>query len=235
MLTGRARRFERAIPLAGLLLSIAYAPQGYAQTWKRLYEEEGIVAYRAEGSSRYSRYKADGVIEGNLYEVLAVMNDIPRRLEWVDNLKTIRLVAEEKEKLLRVHSVLDLPWPLTDRESLVDVAVSIDYGTQVVQLEFAAVTDPAVPIQKGLVRVPHTQGLTRLSYIDEQRIGVAYEIEFDAGGDVPAWAVKMFTEDVPAKTIKALKAQVRKTKGLYTDFVTRHKELAALARPGLAP
>lgn len=218
-----------AIRLAILLVSLSSSQKIRAEenSWQHLYTQDGIAAYRAAGNAPIPRFKAEGTIEGNLYEVLAVMNDMPRRVEWVENLKEIKLVSGIPEKQFRIYSRLDLPWPLSDRDSLIDASVTIDYSQQDVLIDFHDVTDPAVPVREGIVRVPHTKGLTHMKLVNDTTITVSYEIEFDSGGALPDWVVKMFTQDVPLKTIKALKLQVKKTRGTYDEFVRHHKEMAA--------
>ena len=52
------------------------------QDWEYLYQVDGIKVYSMSTDS-LNCYKAEGVINGNLFELMAVIADLERRPEWI--------------------------------------------------------------------------------------------------------------------------------------------------------
>src|SRR5688572_5457703 len=106
------------------LLLLSSTAQAKDAEWSRLYEEDGITVF-ANKSETLPEFKAEGRLDLNFYELLAVLNDIPRRVEWVENLAEIRTLTNENTEKLVVYNRFDLPWPASDRDSIVKADIQI--------------------------------------------------------------------------------------------------------------
>lgn len=193
--------------------------------WVFLYEEDGIRVHRLD--TPLPTFKAEGRLEANLYELLAIMADVERRIEWVANLSDIKVIEGDPEAKVLVYNRFALPWPASDRDSVIEGTTTIDYQKREVEVAFVAVAHTSRPEVPGVVRITNLQGTTNLKYVDDTHVDVIQQATIDTGGNIPLWVAKMFAEDQPINTIRAMKKQLIKTRGQYDPFVARHKVKAA--------
>ena len=85
-------------------------------------------------------------------------------------------------------------------------------------VEFNRVRDARRPPLDGIVRVPHSQGFTRLRWVDPNRTHVIYQLDSDPGGSLPRWLIRWISKDLPSRILKSLRKQVSKTRNDYRDF-----------------
>lgn len=195
--------------------------------WTFLYEQGDVKVY-TDGQSPRS-LKAEGQIDAELTELLAVLADVPRRTEWVKSLAEARVIAGDPEEHVWMYSRYDFPWPVQDRDSVLESTVLKDYKTGEVTITFKSVVDARTPVVEGVVRVPVADGTIYLKRASEGKVFVRYVIKSDPGGALPEWVTNYFTKDVPLNTLTALQTQVVKTRGLYEDFLRRHAPLRSPA------
>jgi hypothetical protein len=210
---------------AMLLFFSTYSTALYAGSdWEFLYEHDGIKVHRL--NTPLPTFKAEGRLQANLYELLAIMADVERRIEWVANLSEIKIIEGDPESKVYVYNRFDLPWPASDRDSIIEGTTRIDYQNQEVEVSFVGVTHSTRPEIPGVVRITNLQGSTKIKYVDDTQVDVVQQATIDSGGNIPHWVAKIFAEDQPINTIKAMKKQLEKTKGQYADFIARHNEKA---------
>ena len=141
------------------------------------------------------------------------------------NLSAARVIAGDPEDHVWLYSRYNLPWPAEDRDSVIESNILKDYAKGEITVVFKAVEDVRMPPVSGVVRVPIADGTIFLKKLTNTRIFVRYEMKTDPGGLLPEWICNHFTKDVPINTLKALKIQVEKTRGVYNDFIQRHSLL----------
>ena len=93
----RAQRgFGTTLKLSSFRILLLFAATtAFAENWTFLYREAGIEVY-ASGASPPT-YKAQGNLDVDVVDILAVFSDIPRRSEWVRNLEESRAVFDNHE------------------------------------------------------------------------------------------------------------------------------------------
>jgi hypothetical protein len=213
--------------LVAFILILVATESAFAEDqggWRFLYEHDGIRVYQSEAT--LPTFKAEGRLEANLYELLAIMADLERRKEWVANLSEIKILEGDPESKVYVYNRFDLPWPASDRDSIIEGTTVINYQKREVEVSFIGVSHPAKPEIPGVVRINNLKGSTKIKYIDENHVDVIQQAAIDTGGNIPLWVAKMFAEDQPINTIKAMKKQLLKTKGEYIDFIKKHMSKA---------
>jgi hypothetical protein len=72
--------------------------------------------------------------------------------------------------------------------------------------------------------MPRLIGSYDLVAIAASRTRVAYQVDIDPGGSLPAFAVTRTTRDTPLHTLLGLRKQVEATRGTYGDFVSGWSE-----------
>jgi len=217
-------RFAAPVLLALTLLAPARA---LADNWELQYTQDGLRVYR-DDSGPLPSFKAEGEIDANLFDLMAVLADIPHRTEWMRDLKQSRIVDGDIESKVVMYEQYSLPWPCEDRDSVVESTIHADLEKLEVAVDYHEVVTNKAPVRVGIVRMPAVRGSMHFKYLDKDRSSAQVIIRLDVGGSLPTWAVKKFVKQAPVMTLQGLVKQVRATQGRYAGFVSRH---VADARP----
>ncbi len=219
---------------AGVLLGVlllaaarARAEPPNPESWELLYREDGL-SVSADTTQHHPRYRAEGVIEANLFDLMAVLGDIDHRTQWMGGLAETRIVDGDVEKKVVIYEQYSLPWPCSNRDSVVESVITRNYRTLEVGVEYHETLRADVPPRGGVTRMPQVRGTMYFRYIDKTHSFARLVISLDVGGRLPEWAVNRFVRKAPVLTIEGLTKQVRKTRGTYRDFVTAHVAQARL-------
>lgn len=214
-----------------VLLSLAVAaPQAAsAADWEFLYETDGIKVHRDRTSSA-PHYSAEGLINGNIFDVLAVVADLENRAQWMKDLASTAVVEGDFASTAVLYERYDFPWPAADRDTVTKSIATVDYVKAEVSVHYFNTTHPNHPEASGLVRMPKVDGNIVFRYHSDEQTYTKQEITLDVGGDLPDWLVWWVSRNMPVDTLVGLEKRVKETKGQYQSFVTQHKELAKKAR-----
>lgn len=200
--------------------------------WERDTTEAGIVvSTRSEAGRGLPVFKGVGVVDANLYEVLAVLDDIGHFTEWLASCSDARLIKKIGEFERLEYNRTGAPWPVSDRDVVLRSTVEASTEKREVWARFQSVTLPGRGPIDGVVRMPRLRGFYHMQAIDEGHTRVTYQIDADPGGMLPDWLVKQTSRRLPIDTIVGLRKQTRKTKGKYEAFVQRYDP----ARGGKVP
>lgn len=204
---------------AAFLLGLLALPDSGG--WRLLYERGGFRAFEQAGSP--PTYKAEGMVAMDLAEVAAVLTDLPRQREWVSHLAESRLLEGDPLGRHVAYSRFDLPWPVQDRDAVVEGVVTQLPREGKVHVRFRTVTHPAAPPRPDCLRVPYTEGSFTLTESSRGQIQVTYTVRLDPGGWLPDWLVRAFVKDAPYHTLRAFQTQVARTRGQYDAFIARER------------
>ncbi len=162
-----------------------------------------------------------GMVEGNIYDVLAVLADVERNKEWMHSCRDSKLLKQQDDLVRIIYNRTATPWPVDDRDAVVKATIKPDMEKKTVTISFQSIKSPLMGEVEGVIRMPKLKGFYLLEKIDEGRTRVTYQAEADVGGIIPAWLAELNSKDIPLKTILSLRAQVKKTKGSYKDFLDK--------------
>ena len=210
----------RSLVIVMALCSSIYA----APTWTQIHENKGIRVYERDSDlGDLPDFKAISRVKASLFDLIAVLQDIDRRDEWVHRCTVSKTVKRFSEFEILLYHKTDSPWPVYDR----DVAIQ----TKLYEMElerkylahFKGVKVSSIPENKGMIRLPQIEGYYLLNYIAPQETEVIYFVHLNPGGALPHWLVKIATRDLPTKTIIGLRKQIKKTKSsnVYRSFHER--------------
>ena len=216
---GLAGQRIRRSALAVVLVLVAHAALARPRIaidsprWLLESRRDGISLYsaRVEGTGIVP-FKAVMTIPASIEEISAVLEDAPRRGEWVARFGGSTLL-ERRSDYEQVNYVrMTMPWPLTDRTARVRVAITVSDDLQTVVIAGRSVNccgRPDLPehvraeIYEStfqMVRKPGGTEVTALAFVDPR-------------GNLPSWVVNLFTGREARKTLEGLRRQV--SRGLY--------------------
>jgi len=210
--------------IAAFFVLLASGDSFAKEKWEEIAKGQGIRVYKKEVPGRsLPVFRGVGVVKENIFDVLAVLYDVPRRVHWVHKCSSSDVLKEYNELDRLVYSRTAAPWPISDRDVIVRTKTHVDRDTMTVRVTFKTDRDPSVPVVDGVVRMDRLRGYYEIKANGRSETQVTYQVDADPGGLLPAWLVKIASKDLPLKTIANLRKQVKdaREKNTYPVFLKR--------------
>jgi hypothetical protein len=222
--------------LLATLPAPARADEPTAGPWQLIKQADGVVVdRRAVSGSNLKEFRGRGVVTASLPAILAVFSDVARATEWMDSCSGSRTVADVSDREKLVYNRTHAPWPVSDRDAVLDNRVTFDEAEKAVRLEFWSVADERAPPVPGVVRMPFLRGhWTLWPASDGKTTRVEYQVHANPGGRLPDWLVNYVSRDLPFRTITGLRAQLRRRSYPEVERVIQAKLPPFLAAPAIA-
>ncbi len=190
--------------------------------WEVIARKDGIVVSRRPVEGRaFPELRAVGEVPGTPQEVLAILLDVPAHVAWFPDCMESRTVRELDGWRSIIYSRNDAPWPVSDREVVVENSVNWSGAPSRLVVNFHSVAAPEVPKGKGTVRMQKATGSYTIENKGDGRSIVRYEVDADPGGSLPAWLVTEQSTRNPLGAIVGLRERLVETRGRYRDAITR--------------
>ncbi|MFI5139856.1 MAG: START domain-containing protein [Sphingobacteriales bacterium] len=193
-----------------LLLLISFTcAMAHAETkWELKKDKEGIKVYTGSTpNSNIKAVKVTCILNANFSQLTALLLDTKAHEQWVYNTKTSYLVKQLSDSHLLYYSEIIMPWPLTNRDVVIEMTITQQPGTKVMYIS-ANTAKNYVPVNKDKVRVPLSKVNWTVTCIGDNQLSIEYIGQADPGGSVPAWLVNSFSTKGPFETFKKLKELV---------------------------
>lgn len=190
------------LPLLSLLSGGARAEEN----WRLEKEADGIQVYSrlVEGwSIRETRSNAR--LDARLGSLVAVLNDVNALRELSGFVKETQVLSSRDAAHYDFYSLVDLPWPLSDRDSVSRHSVEQDARTLTVTIRDEALSGQ-LPKNKDLIRIPRSRQLWTLTPDPDGKIAVELRLLNDLGGSLPASFVNASLVSTPMNSIRRLAA-----------------------------
>lgn len=199
------------ICFASLVFLLFFASGAMAQSaWKLHSERDGIAVYTKNvPNSPFKALKAVCVIETTLTRLTAVLLDVKNTKDWVYATKVCSLLKQTSPSELYYYSEVGLPWPASNRDFIIRIAVVQDAKTKALTL-IAENKPDYVPAKKGVVRIRESEAHWLITPLGNGTVKVEYTMAVDPGGLLPAWLVNLFVSKGPYQTFVQLRKQVKK-------------------------
>jgi len=215
-------RLLLCLPLLTGCLSVPEPEEGWVQIAER--GGDTLSALGLEGK-RLPRLRGEGVIAGDALEVIAVIADVARSAEWVPHMVEARHLEPPSNEATWVYQRGRAPIPANvivwDRDVVMHTTLMITERGQAWRAEFEARAPERVPVPERVVRMPRLSGHAEVSRTEDGRALVVFEIEADAGGQVPE-SVKLFViQELPFEMLSALRKRVERKGQDYAGLVDR--------------
>ncbi|MCC4772414.1 START domain-containing protein [Vibrio cyclitrophicus] len=184
--------------------------------WKLVRDKKGIEVYnrKIEGND-FKEFRAEADIKANLTSIIALFTDTSVGTQWVENIDEM----EEIEHFSEVHTVTKTytkaPWPVSDREAIVENYIEQDPNTLTVMITQHGRPNYQPNDNKRIVRVAHLESRWILTPLDNNTTHISYQVLSDPGGSIPSWLINMVAVSQPYKTLLGLSEMLESEE--YTD------------------
>jgi hypothetical protein len=176
-----------------------------AQEWKFIKERDGIKVYtRNEEDNPVKSYK--GVVDMNtdMARLRKVIGSTDSFDWWDDNIKEIKVLEYQKEKLIKYYLIYDVPWPFEDRDLCVESLITNDSVTGKRMVRATPLRD-VIPENPDMVRIKNYWQSWTMEPAGNGIIHVTLEGSVDPAGSIPAWIINMVITDTPLNIIKKVR------------------------------
>lgn len=192
-------------PLAVLVL-LACSPARSAETeWRLDKDSEGIqVSSRAVEGWSIREIRARSLLNVRLSSVVAVIADLDALHELTPLVAQTHLLSQA-DPLHRVfYTLIDMPWPVADRDAINQRQISQDPRSRVVTIVDQAIAGP-LPPQPGLIRISRSSQQWTLSPVAEGQVAVEMRLLSDPGGEIPGSLINALSVSTPLRTLSKLR------------------------------
>lgn len=152
-MSSRTRRWSAALvaaPLIAFLLAVGAATPAFASDWEMIAKENGVIVKQKEVEGRdLPIFQGTTLINANVVDILAVMNDTASNTAWMHNCAEARQLQKVDEYNRVVYNRTDAPWPVDDRDVVVKSKVTIN---------FKSIASPLQGPVDGVVRMNRLSG-----------------------------------------------------------------------------
>jgi hypothetical protein len=195
------------LSLLPLLAGISLAAQ---KNWELKKDQDGIRVFsRPTDNSRFNELKVEMTLSAKLSSLAALVLDIDNYPNWSFNTEKSYVLKKISPSELFFYTLINSPWPATDRDLAVHLSLVQDSNTHVLTLS-AIETASFIPEKKGIVRVPLSVERWTVTPHPGGKISIRYELQLDPGAAAPAWLINTFSVKGPFETFSHLREQIRK-------------------------
>lgn len=189
--------------------------------WENVLEKDGVKVYSMEiPGSDVVAFRGTKVVKQPMDRLAFVLlnNDITTKKQWIDRLGEFKIL-EKNSKHSVTYSSYNLPWPISDRDFVVQALYKLNHQKNQFALELNSVKHKDAPSTVG-VRGELLASLYQLTAIDRNTTFVELEIHSDPKGLLPNWLVNKIQESWPYNTIMKMEQQVSKAHNKPHPMVT---------------
>ncbi len=188
----------------GILSHNAFA----GSKWELVSEKDGIKVYSKEvPGTDLIAFKGVKLMPVPIAKVADVLLDdnAEKKKQWIDMIKDFKVLQAGKDQTV-VYSAYDLPWPLSDRDYVIQSNLRIDNEANQVVIDLKSVEHPKSPNTIG-VRAELVRSLYKLVPKPGRMTEVTVEIQTDPKGELPKWLVNVIQKGWPANTLRKMELQ----------------------------
>jgi stearoyl-CoA desaturase (delta-9 desaturase) len=200
------RRMAAGLEKVLLVTAICFAATTYGQQkWELKRNEEGIKVYTsASANPALHSVKVVCKINTGMQQFTALLMDAKAHEDWVYNTRTSYAVKQLAAGHMLYYSEIEMPWPLANREVVVDLTIAPQPDGKMI-----LITASAVPLYvastPGKVRVKYSDVVWKVIPAAAGQLLVEYTATADPGGNVALWVTNAFLTRGPFETFKKLK------------------------------
>ncbi len=219
--------------LVGSVDGVVRSPGDREPLWSLISDRQQVRVFRQnDGGHDFAIRGTTRFALRDEYALVAVLRDYAAYPQWLHFVTGVDELAPGADGARRLRFTTRLPWPLRDREALLESRL-VRGPTTTDQVTVALSNRPRLlPPDPDYVRVPRLQGSLAFRRLGDDRVEVDYRLRLDPGGDLPAWLARLLLRDAAHFTLRRLRAAVRQPR--YQGHYYSGLDLRGPGRPARA-
>jgi hypothetical protein len=217
------RHYFSQLCTLGLLALALGTVQAQAGEWELVYSAENLSVQRRDyAGSDLDEIRGVVRVQASLNAVMALLKDADFNRDWVYRSGGARILQDTGYPQAYVYGVVDAPFPMSDRDTVVRFDYEQDPVTREITITITNFPE-FIPPQANLIRVPQFGGFWHLRPEPDGWVEVTYQVYGDPGGWIPVWVANRAALVSVQETLRNMIAVVGRYAGANSEFV---KELA---------
>ena len=156
-------------------------------------------------------YKAETTLNVPIEQAVALILDVDHAMEWVPFLSQMKVLSrDEKKGEFQLYMVLDFPFPLKDRDLVVQGKMSKD-AQGIISIQNKAIKKGYM-LNKNYVRLNQYEGDWSFQKLGPQKVKVSTYGYANPEGSIPLSVVNMFVQQQPYQMLQKMKVELEKAK-----------------------
>jgi hypothetical protein len=203
----------------GLAASLLGSWNANAGDWELVYADENVRVQRRDyAGSELDEVQGMVRVKASLNALMALLKDAPFNRAWVYRSGGASILQESGYVQAYVYGVVDAPYPMNDRDTVVRFDYQQDQETK--EITVAIKNFPAFVAEKtDLVRVPEIGGFWHLKPEKDGWVTVTYQVYGDPGGWIPVWLANRAAVVSVQETLRNMISVVSRYEGARSEFV----------------
>jgi hypothetical protein len=188
----------------------SWTAQAADGVWEVLGTTDGIeVSRMTMADSNLFAFRGEADVDVHISLLSSLLLDDTLGPQWVDLMVLSTLLEQASPTRKIIHQGYGLPWPISDRDYVLQQDAGYDNATKVFTLDFKSVSHASRPVQDDYVRAIAFRTFWNLTAKGDQTHAIV-EVYTDPKGALPAWLVNLIQKDWPYNTITGLTARASK-------------------------
>jgi hypothetical protein len=207
-----------------ILLFCIFTHFALAQTtekWDLKENKDGVKIFTRDiENSKIKAIRVECQLQASLSQVVAALMDIRNSEEWLYHTAGNYMVKQVSPAELYYYSLIEMPWPVSNRDFIAHLKVTQDEITKTVTVD-APCLPHMVPVKPNIIRIANSKGKWLLYPINKQEVKIIYTLHADPGGNIPAWLTNLFVTQGPSQSFKKFKVHIQKPvyKNAKLDYI----------------
>jgi hypothetical protein len=195
------------LPLLFSLSALVHADVQANEDWSLARDRDGIKVWtRLLPDFPIREFKAVVTVKSTLSGLVNLILDTDHADRWVYRTDRITVLKRDDAKgtfLIRVET--DFPWPLSDRDAVLEGQIVQDEKTGVVTVRSHAQASGLYPLNPDFVRMADMDGTWIFRPLGQGMVEVTMIGRADPAGHIPASAVNLIIHETPYRTLQGLR------------------------------
>jgi hypothetical protein len=215
-----SRRQVLIIWLCGLITITVAQPSD----WETLNEDKNLLIQRRPyAGSALNEIRGVTRIQASLSAAVALLRDARFNPQWVYRSGGATVLQENGDSSAYVYGVVDAPWPIQDRDTVVRFDYQQDPASKTITISIRNFPE-FIPDKKEFVRVPDFGGYWKLEPEKGGYIKVTYQVYGDPGGNLPDWLANQAAALSVKNTLLNMQDAVARYAGIRLPFVSEREQ-----------
>ncbi|MGE8571295.1 MAG: START domain-containing protein [Acinetobacter amyesii] len=161
------------------------------------------------------QYKAETSFDVPIEKAVSLILDVENAVNWVPYMGSVKVLSRDDQKgEFSLYMVLDFPFPLKDRDLVVQGKMRKD-AQGIISIQNKAVKK-GYPINPNYVRLTDYEGDWTFQRLGNQKVKVSTYGYANPEGSIPLSFVNMFVQQQPYQMLQKMKVQLGKSKTVVT-------------------
>ncbi len=197
----------------GCLIGNLWANDEANQSSKLILDKNNIKIWSYKvPKSPLSGFIATTTVKSSLSGLVSLITDTQNANRWLYRTSRIDVLArDDGQQFFTIRVITDVPWPLTDREALVDVRITQDKTGRVRIDSNESVSASKYPVADCCLRMPMVKGYWLFKPVGNGMVEVTMSGHADPGGMIPKGLVNFLIQEHPYNTLQGLRRVIGDT------------------------